>query len=152
MHELTNVKDEFFMHHYFVGKVEYYDEIDIDVWLANSHYSDFLDTIGHNTAMSLMVLRSDFEEEKEIRILYDYRPQDSAFMKNEVKITGTEPYRICKHPFNWNSIVKEVLIDSRMNVKDFESYKESLTKAGLTCKIERSEVVFKKSSYVHDET
>ncbi len=50
------------------------------------------------------------------------------------------PNLICKHPFDWGSIVKEVLVDSRMNTSQFSAYKQNLEQAGLTCTIKHSTV------------
>lgn len=138
--EINNVKDEFFMLHYFVGKVSYHDRSEIDDWVSNSHYSQFLDSLGQLSALSLTVLRDDFEDEKEIRLLYSYMPNDNDFVKSQITINGLAPNKVCKQPFKWDRVVKEVLIDSRMNNSEFKLYKNTLKQSGLTCAIKRSSV------------
>lgn len=138
LNEINNVKDNFFMLHYFVGKVAYHDASEIDDWVNNSHYTQFIDSLGQLSALSLTKLRDDFEDEKEIRLLYSYMPNDNDFVKNMVTICGTAPNEICKHPFKWNGVVKEVLIDSKMSDQEFELYKTTLNNSGITCNIKRS--------------
>ncbi|MDD3594816.1 hypothetical protein [Sulfuricurvum sp.] len=139
LEELFNTEDDFFMLHYFIGKVSYYDSSEIEKWISESHYTNFLDSLGHASALSLTALRNDFEDEKEIRILYEYRPSDNNFAKNIVQITK-KLHPICKHPFNWNAVVKEVLLDPRLNDTQFVEYKQALERAGVKCSIERSKV------------
>jgi hypothetical protein len=138
LNEINNVEDNFFMLHYFVGKVIYHDASEIDDWVTNSHYIDFLDSLGQISALSLTKLRDDFEDEKEIRILYSYMPNDNDFVKNRVKLSKIALNIVCKHPFNWNGIVEEVLVDPRMSKQEFESYKTDLNNSGISCDIRRS--------------
>lgn len=138
MNEINNVEDNFFMLHYFVGKVDYHNASEIDEWLNNSHYTDFLDSLGQALASSLIKLRDDFEDEKEIRLLYSYMPNSNDFVKNRVKLSNTTKNRVCKHPFNWNGVVEEVLVDPRMGEQEFESYKTDLINSGISCDIKRS--------------
>ncbi len=138
--EIFNTKDNFFMFNHFIGKVSYYDKSEIDEWISESHHTEFLDLLGHASALSLTALQNDFEDEKEIRFLYKYRPDYNEFAKNYVKLNGQAPSLICKHPFNWSNIVKEVLVDSRMSTSKFSTYQQALKQAGLTCTIKRSTV------------
>ena len=141
MDKITNLEDDFFMLHYFVGKVSYHDVSELDDWVTNSHYTNFLDSQGHLSSFSLTKLRNDFDDEKEVRILYSYMPNDNDFVRNRIVLFGAFPNIICKHPFEWREVVQEVLLDSRMSDKEFEDYKDGLINSGISCKIERSSVV-----------
>lgn len=134
MNEINNIKNNFFMLNYFVGKVSYHKVKEIDEWVSESHYTHFLDSLGQLSALSLMALRKDFEDEKEIRLLFSYMPDGNEFVQNEVSVNNY----ICKHPFQWNSVVKEVLVDPRMAETAYLDYKKNLIKHGLTCEIKRS--------------
>ena len=142
MHELNNTKDDYFMLHYYVGKVTYHDQSFIDHWKNNSDYSDFLDSLGQLSALSLTALRNNFEEEKEIRVLYSYMPHDNDFIKNNIKVIGT----LCKHPFNWQGIVEEVLVDNKMTDAEMEDVKNKLENMGVFCTVSRSTANYKKSA------
>lgn len=134
MERLSDTRDEFFMLHYFAGRVSYHDEATIEYWRKTSHYTDFLDSLGQLSALSLTALRNDFSEEKEVRILYSYMPNDNDFVKNKVKVEGG----LCKLPFDWSGIVEEVLYDKRMTAPEISSLKSELKNAGINCKVECS--------------
>lgn len=138
MHELSNIRDEFFMMHYYVGKVTYHDQAVLDYWKSNSHYSDFLDSLGQLSVLSLTALRNNFSEEKEIRVLYSYMPQDNEFVRSNVKIVGP----LCKQPFNWTGIVEEVLVDHKMTDAEMGQFKNNLESAGVFCIVNRSSVKY----------
>jgi hypothetical protein len=134
MDKLNDTRDEFFMLHYFAGRVSYHDELTIEYWRKNSHYTEFLDSLGQLSALSLTALRNEFSEEKEVRILYSYMPGDNKFVKNEVKVLNG----ICKLPFDWTGVVEEVLYDKNMSSLEISNLKKSLKSAGITCRVERS--------------
>lgn len=134
-----DIQDQFFMLHYYVGKVSYHDAQQIEFWRDNSHYSQFLDSLGQLSALSLTALRNDFSEENEIRILYSYMHNDNDFVSKEVSVSGI----LCKIPFDWQGIVDEVLYDSRMSELEINDLKNTLKSAGIKCSVQRSSVVLK---------
>ncbi|MEQ1536693.1 MAG: hypothetical protein ABL923_12540, partial [Burkholderiaceae bacterium] len=138
MNELVNIRDNFFMLHYYIGKVTYQEKSYIENWINNSQYTDFLDSLGQRSILSLTVLRNHFSDEKEIRILYSYTPpdygNDNDFVRNNVRVIGP----LCKQPFNWRGIVEEVLVDMRMNDDEMSQIKTKLENAGVYCPVNRS--------------
>ena len=138
MDKLNDTRDPYFMLHYFAGKVSYHDESAIEYWKNNSHYSEFLDSLGQLSALSLTALRNDFSGEKEIRILYSYMPNDNEFVKNNITVTDNW----CKHPFDWKDVVEEVLVDYKMLDSDILELKTALNNSGIVCDISHSKVVY----------
>lgn len=134
-----NIQDEFFMLHYYVGKVSYHDAQQIEFWRDNSHYSQFLDSLGQLSALSLTALRNVFSKENEIRILYSYMPNDNDFVSSQVSASGG----VCKIPFDWRGVVDEVLYDGRMSDTEIGDLKNTLASAGIKCSVQRSSVVLK---------
>lgn len=136
MNEITNLENPFFMLQYSIGKVSYYTEHEIDRWINEAHYSDFLDSRGQHSALSLMALTTDHSDEKEARLLYTHMSNDlnNSFIRNRVLLEGT----ICKHPFLWDSVIDEIVLDPKIFGNDYRSYESLLRGLGITCSIRES--------------
>jgi hypothetical protein len=136
MTEITNLENPFFMLQYRIGKVAYHHEQEIDQWINEAHYSDFLDSLGQHTALSLMALRTDHSDEKEARLLYTHMPNalDNTFTRTKVLLEGD----ICRHPFQWNSVISGIVLDPRLTGKDYRYYADQLRELGITCNIRES--------------
>ena len=136
MNEITNLENPFFMLQYRIGKVSYHDEQEIEQWINDAHYSDFLDSLGQYSALSLMALRTNHSDEKEARLLYTHMPDDldNIFIRDKVLFEGS----VCKHPFLWNAVIDEIVLDPRLSEKDYWYYKSQLRELGITCNIRES--------------
>lgn len=136
MNEITNLENPSSMLQYRIGKVSYHDEQEIERWINEAHYSDFLDSLGQHTALSLMALRTDHSDEKEARLLYKHMPNDldNIFTRDKVLLEES----ICRHPFLWNSVIDEIVLDPRLSEKDYRYHESQLRGLGITCSIRES--------------
>lgn len=136
MHEMMNLDNPFYMLQFHAGTVDYFEQEDIDNWLEESHYTDFLDSLGQLSVSSLMALRNRFSGEKEIRFVFSHIPANTEnfFIKNHVIIRDN----ICKHPINWVSVIDEIILDPRITDEDFEETVRNLRSWGVTCDINHS--------------
>lgn len=136
MHEIANIKNKYLELQYFIGRVNYEDEAEIEKFYSERKFEDFLDSQGKYLALSLLTLKNDLSHEKEIRLIFNYMSQDTdnSFVDEEVVVED----KLCRHPFKWSSIVEEILIDPRMTDDECISFKKELVDFGLSCPINRS--------------
>jgi hypothetical protein len=136
MDRLMNTQDIYFMMHYFAIKVNYKDYKTIDDLTSTNDYTQFLDSLGQRAALSVATLSDNLEDEKEIRTVYSYMPENS-FIVEDVKIEKN----LCKLPFDWNEVIEEVLIASYIPIDTYNSIASELRALGLSCTIERSQAM-----------
>jgi len=134
MDRLMNTKDNYFMMHYFAVKVNYKDFKEIDDLTSTNDYTQFLDSLGQRAALSVATLSDSLEDEKEIRTIYSYTPEN-RFIVDNVKIENNR----CKLPFDWNEVIEEVLIASYLPIDTYNSIVSELKNLGISCAIERSQ-------------
>lgn len=135
MEEMLNLANPYCELSFHAGTVDYYEREEIDAWLSNSHYTDFLDSLGQLSVTSLMALRNDHTDEKEVRFVFSHRPNtDNHFIDSNVTI-GDE---LCKHPINWQSVIDEIVLDPRISDEQFEETEQQLRKYGFACEIKHS--------------
>lgn len=136
MEEIFRLNELFYNYQCFFGKINYIEPKEIEVWRKRLEGLTLLDQNGHGVAKSFFKIRKSVSDEKEARFIYSYEPSNH-FEKSNVRI---DDQNICKYPFYWANVLKEVLIDYRMGEKEYESYVAKLRDCGLTCEIERSKV------------
>jgi hypothetical protein len=130
LEHLMRIEDEYFMLHHYIGKVEYRTQQEIIDWRDNSDYTAHLDTLGQGAALSLMALRTQFSDEKEVRLLYSYSPQpDTQWVNSNVKIIGN----ICQHPFNWKNTIDEVVIGPHVPSGGMQHVNTFLSNFNIAC-------------------
>lgn len=136
MEEMLNLSSPFYELSFHAGTVDYYDKEEIDAWLSNSHYTDFLDSLGQLSVTSLMALRKDHSDEKEVRFVFSHIPSntDNHFINSHV-IIGND---LCKHPIQWLPIIDEIVLDPRILDDQFEETEQQLRNYGFSCDIKHS--------------
>lgn len=136
MDEMLNLDNPFYMQSFHAGTVDYYEQEEVDTWLSNSHYTDFLDSLGQLSVTTLMALRRKHSDEKEIRFVFSHTPAntDNHFINNHV-IIGDD---LCKHPINWQSVIDEIVLDPRISIADFGATAQQLRQHGVSCAIRHS--------------
>lgn len=136
MDEMLNLDNPFHMLQFHAGTVDYYEKEEIDAWLSQSHYTDFLDSLGQKSVSSLMALRNKFSDEKEVRFILGHKPSntDNLFIATHVTIEDG----ILKHPINWLSVIDEVVLDPWISDEEFAETERQLRAYGLTCEIKHS--------------
>lgn len=136
MEEMLNLNNPFYELSFHVGTVDYYEREEIDEWLSNSHYTDFLDSLGQLSVTSLMALRNDHTDEKEVRFVFSHIPSDTYnhFINSHVIIDND----LCKHPINWQSVIDEIVLHPRISDVQFEETEQQLRNLGFSCTIRHS--------------
>ena len=104
---VMSLENRFYMLSHFIGKVWYHPPADIIRWVNNSHYTDFLDSLGQGAVLSLMALRDNFAPEEEARLVYWRQDQaDNDWVAKNVAVDGN----LCRVPFDWANLIDEVVI------------------------------------------
>lgn len=136
MDRIMNVQNTYYMLHHYIGAVRYQSESEIREWLTNTHYSDFLDTLGQGLALSAMTLSTKYTDEKEVRLLYSHHPQpDAPWVNDNVVLKGN----VCEIPFDWKGAISEVIIGPYMPIDGEIEMRRLLNMKGIGCDIRYSQ-------------
>ncbi len=126
---VMNIENPFYMLSHFLGKVSYYAQRDIDQWLQDSDYQDFVDSLGQRFASAMLVLRECFEEEQEARLLYWYSPKRNDWVRQHVKIEG----ELCRVPFDWRGVMDVVTTAPGISNYEFAEIQRFFGKLNVKC-------------------
>jgi hypothetical protein len=99
LNALMDVSDEWFMLRFRVGTTEYRSQAEIDAWISNPDYSSHLDPQGQELACSLLLLRSFFSTEEEVRLLCS--PLSNEWSQRNVRRTP----KTLSVPMQWDRVV-----------------------------------------------
>lgn len=145
LESIMNTQNIFFTIDYLIGKISYYYRLEIDDWLSESKYTDFIDSLGFSAALSLMVLdRERFSTEEEIRLLYSYGTNnDDGWADKNVKIINVDGNDVCKHPLSWKNIIEEIVFDPWSTQVEINNTIKILNDLNICCLIKKSEAVNK---------
>lgn len=99
-----NTTNPYFMNHHHMGKVMYTDAGQI-IASFGKNFEAHLDSLGQGGVLSLLNLRKSLATEREVRLIYSHMPHESWVCKNVV-LCGN----YCKTPFDWKSVVDEVVV------------------------------------------
>jgi len=121
--------DKFASLKYLIGSVEYKQREEIERFLAATTFTDIaLGGQPHKFAKSLLIKRSEFSHENEIRLLFHDLKGNHG--KNGVAV----------FPFNWDIILSEVALDPRLTESEFQIEKKKLVALGCTIPITQSKL------------
>jgi hypothetical protein len=135
LENLMDVNDKYFMFHHHIGKVKYENEQYINDWINDPNYHVHLDSLGQSLALSLMLLRTRFSSEQEIRLLYSYKPQsDNPWVDDNIKKKDV----ICIVPFSWDGIIEEIILGETMDASNEASLLKTLKKHNINCNVKNS--------------
>lgn len=135
MDRFMDLRDKFFMLHYYAVNVVYEDDQVIDALITDNNYATYLDSLGQRGALLAATLSDSLEHEKEVRMIYSYMPENE-FVVNMVKIQDG----ICRVPFDWSNLIEEVLISSAVSDEVFNYVDSKLRDLGVACTIQRSQL------------
>jgi hypothetical protein len=110
--EVMNVSNPYFMLHHFVGKIQYSSQTEIESYISKPDVWEYLDSLGHELAFSVMYLRNCVASEQEVRLVYSHSPDGNDWVEKNVKLGDG----LCRIPFRWDSIVGGITVGP--NVKD----------------------------------
>jgi hypothetical protein len=116
---------------YFIGQVQYLDEQKIRAYFMDDEFTAriALDATGRNQIVPLLIKRTEFEHEKEVRLIFQ-------FCKDG--FSGTLPDKIWKFDIDPNALFDEVVLDPRISGTDFATCREELVNLGFTGMIDYS--------------
>ncbi|WPJ94213.1 hypothetical protein SH580_12290 [Coraliomargarita algicola] len=90
--------------------ITYDDAQDIRDGIAAAHFSDFLDSRGYELLRTVMKIRSDFDKEQEVRLVYIRSPRDGYDTPLKHPISGDQN-QFCAHQFDWTDIIDDFEFD-----------------------------------------
>lgn len=103
---VMNVSNPFFMLHHFIGKVQYSSQAEIETYISKPDVWEYLDSLGHELAFSVMNLRNHLSSEQEVRLVYSHSSDGNDWVEKNVKIDGG----LCRIPFQWDGIVSGITV------------------------------------------
>lgn len=107
---LVDDTDPFYNLYYHMGLIAYEDSQTIRDQFAKSNFANFLDSCGYNLLKTVLMIRSDFEKEREVRLVYIRSPREGYSSPNIHLVSG-ELKQFCSHAFNWSGIIDDYEFD-----------------------------------------
>ena len=107
---LMDEEDQFYSLFYHIGLIAYDDAQDIRDRIGAAHFSEFLDSRGYELLRTVMKIRSDFEKEEEVRLVYIRSPWDGYETPLKHPISGDQN-QFCAHQFDWADIIDHFEFD-----------------------------------------
>lgn len=135
MDRFMDVRDDYFMFHCYSVKVVYKDYEIIDELIRDNDYSKHLDQLGQNGAILAAALSDCLADEKEIRMIYSYMPENE-FVASMVKVHNG----ICRVPFDWSSLLEEILVSPTVSDEILKELDAKFRDLGVACDIRRSQL------------
>jgi hypothetical protein len=125
MNQFYNIDNKFHMLSYFIGKVDYVTDTEIENYFKNE-----IDIInfqsGVEFAQTLLIKRLSFSYEEEVRIIYSKSSQDKH--DSDLYFVDIDP----------NTLFEEIEIDPWLTKTEFEKLKQELIDLGYKGNITRS--------------
>lgn len=128
---LINTNDKFFDLHYHVSSIFYEDRERIAKIIDETPIEAYIDPSGRKLARTLFLLPNDFSEEQEIRFVYLYQPQNCEWVKKNVEFDIINNMNFCRHPFNWQNVIDEVVYDQRLSQLQINDQKNKIKDLGI---------------------
>lgn len=116
---------------YFIGQIQYLEEQQIRAYFMDDKFTATiaLDATGRNQIVPLLIKRTEFDHEKEVRLIFQFCKDGFG---------GTLPDKIWKFQIDPNALFDEVIFDPRMSDTDLAACRQELGKLGFTRTIDRS--------------
>lgn len=97
--------DPYYMLRYWVIRVDYKDPTLIQAMQNPGEVYQRMETTGAMLALSAAVIRTQYSDQKEIRLLFD-----ASINPQQQNVTYQEAPKLVRIPFDWNGFVdKEIL-------------------------------------------
>jgi hypothetical protein len=135
MQQFYDITNQFHQLSYFIGKVEYVTDSEIENYFKNEidimHFQS-----GVEFAQTLLIKRLSFSYEEEVRIIFS-KPSTDEIDLSKVKNTWdyTDYFFVNIDP---NTLFEEIEIDPWLPKADYEALKQQIIAAGYTGHITRS--------------
>ncbi|MES2440919.1 MAG: hypothetical protein V4584_17775 [Verrucomicrobiota bacterium] len=109
---LMDERDQFCSLFYHIGLITYDDAQDILGRIKGTHFSEFLDSRGYELLRTVMKIRSDFQKEQEVRLVYIRSPREGYETPNRHPVSGDQN-QFCAHQFDWTDIIDDFEFDPK---------------------------------------
>ncbi|EJD6408707.1 hypothetical protein MIB43_011620 [Providencia rettgeri] len=130
---LMNINDKFFSLHHYMGRVIYEEIDDLFNYFADPCWEKHLDNQGQGAALALMRLQEDLSFEQEVRLVYQYNPNDNQWVRENV----IQYNNICKVPMIWSGILDEIIYSKSVNLTELN---DLINKKNIQCPIIKSDI------------
>lgn len=140
---LMHPGDPGFSVHLYAGLVQYRTPAELEAWPGTIKMNDLTDTEGRNISMALSVVRDDFCDESEVRIIYNHHGQE-PWEKANVSLAAHpgNPKGYASIPCNWRSgLLNALTLRSDIPAAARALLTNTLAGAGLTVPIGVSAIV-----------
>jgi hypothetical protein len=115
---------------FYIGKISYETSAEIKSFFENPENLEMIfDTSGQGSVQTLLVKRTEFKHENEVRLIYSANSETDDTTKN-----------IYQYDFNPNNILDELLFDPRFDDGIFASKTVEFRANGFTKTIEKSKL------------
>lgn len=109
---LMDEEDRFYSLFYHMGLITYDDAQDIRDQITGAHFSEFLDSRGYELLRTVMKIRSDFQKEQEVRVVYIRSPREGYEAPQKHPVSGDQN-QFCAHQFDWTNIIDDFEFDPK---------------------------------------
>lgn len=103
---LMDENDPFYSLHYHVGLIEYEGDHDIKSRIASSGFEEFLDSQGYGLLKTVLRIRADFRQEREVRFVYIRSPREGHAYPLRNQVFGDQ-LQFCAHSFDWQGAIDD---------------------------------------------
>lgn len=126
-----NINDRFFSLHHYIGKVKYEEIDDLYNYYSDPCWEKHLDSQGQGAALALMRLQEDLSYEQEVRLVYQYNPNDNKWVADNVR----QYNNLCEVPINWDLAIENIIYSKNTNANELTKL---LNDNKITCPISPS--------------
>ncbi len=131
---LMNTNDYFFSLHHYIGKVIYEEVDNLCNYFSDPDWQKHLDSQGQGAALSLMRLQKDLSYEQEVRLVYQYNPNDNQWVSDNVIVQAGH---FCKVPIDWRSVLEEIVYSKNVDVNELS---DLLSDRNINCPVNQSSI------------
>jgi hypothetical protein len=130
LERLMDIEDQWFVLRYHMGLVRYESKEAIEKWIAQPDFSVHLDSLGQDLALSLMLLRTCYEDEEEVRLLFSkLNHSASEWASAKIKMSG----RLAVVPFLWSGAIQNLTFGSKVTSTQQTEFMELIQSRGISC-------------------
>ena len=130
--ELMNTENVFYALNYHVRPILYAPRADLNQFIEQTPIEDYMEPSGGRLAQTLFMLPDDFSDENEVRFVYWHQITNNEWSsKNIIRCKNSEEKLLCKHPFDWDRVIDDVIFDPDSSDYVIEKQHDELKKAGV---------------------
>ena len=128
--------DPYFGLHLHAGLVKYRSKAELETWPSTVTLDGLLDSEGRNISLALSVVRDDYSDESEVRIIYSHHEQDPWVQANvSIAAHPGNPNGYASIPCSWGGLIDSITLRSDMPTSTKVLLTNTLAGAGLSIPI-----------------